>query len=285
MRSPPRSAAASSRPPLSSPEAGGATVAGLVRRAETALAAAGVPAPRVDAELIVGHATRLSRAQLAMAGTRPVDDAQRDNVDAMVARRAAREPLQYVLGEWGFRRLTLTVDRRALVPRPETEIVVERCLVLLAGRHRPRVLDVGIGSGAIALAVADEHPGADVTGVDASEEALALARENVERTGLPVELRRHDLFTGLPPGPWDLVVSNPPYVDPEDLPSCRPRFATGSPTPLWSARARPRPWRAPPSTYSSRTACSCSRSPRGLLQESPPCSKGSATAMSARPRT
>jgi release factor glutamine methyltransferase len=137
--------------------------------------------------------------------------------------------LQYVLGEWGFRGLTLTVDRRALVPRPETEVVVERCLALLAGRDRPRVLDVGTGSGAIALAVADEHPGAEVLGVDASEDALELARENVERTRLPVELRRYDLFAGLPPGPWDLVVSNPPYVEPEDLGGLSPEVRDWEP--------------------------------------------------------
>jgi release factor glutamine methyltransferase len=122
-----------------------------------------------------------------------------------------------VLGEWGFRRLVLVVDRRVLVPRPETEVVVERCLARLAGHEEPRVLDVGTGSGAIALALADEHPGARVTATDSSPDALAVARENVARTGLRVELREHDLFDGLPPGEWDLVVSNPPYVQAADL--------------------------------------------------------------------
>ena len=121
-----------------------------------------------------------------------------------------------MLGEWGFRRLTLAVDERALIPRPETEIVVERCLALLDGVEAPRVLDVGTGSGAIALAIADEHPGARVTGIDVSPEALALARENAARTGLAIELAEHDLFDGLPAGRWQLVVSNPPYVDPDD---------------------------------------------------------------------
>jgi release factor glutamine methyltransferase len=205
------------------------TVAGLVDRAEAVLAAAGVPTPRVEAELLVGHVTGLSRAQLALEATRSVGDAERSRLEGLVARRAAREPLQYVLGEWGFRRLTLTVDRRALVPRPETEVVVERCLALLAGRERPRVLDVGTGSGAIALAIADEHPGARVTGVDASVDALALARENAARTGLELELRRNDLFTGLPAGPWELVVSNPPYVEPGDLPLLDPEVRTWEP--------------------------------------------------------
>jgi release factor glutamine methyltransferase len=205
------------------------TVAGLVDRAETALAGVGVPTPEVDAELIVAHATGLSRAQLALERRRSVSDDERERVEALVQRRAAREPLQYVLGEWGFRRLTLTVDPRALVPRPETEVVVERCLALLAGRDRPRVLDVGTGSGAIALAIADEHPAARVVGVDASEGALALARENAARTGLEIELRRHDLFAGLPQGPWELVVSNPPYVEPEELHRLEPEVRDWEP--------------------------------------------------------
>jgi release factor glutamine methyltransferase len=193
------------------------TVREELRRAEARLAEARVPTPRVDAEFLVGHVVGLSRTQLTLYGERPLSDEEQTTLDRLVARRAAREPLQYVLGEWGFRRLSLAVDRRALVPRPETETVVERCLVLLAGKERPRVLDVGTGSGAIALAVADEHEGAVVLGLDASEEALSLARENAGRTGLAIELRRHDLFDGLPDGPWDLVVSNPPYVPREDL--------------------------------------------------------------------
>jgi release factor glutamine methyltransferase len=205
------------------------TVASLVAQVEKVLAGAGVPTPRVDAELLVGHVTGLSRARLALDATRSVGDAERSRLEGLVARRAAREPLQYVLGQWGFRRLTLTVDRRALVPRPETEVVVERGLALLAGRERPRVLDVGTGSGAIALAIAEEHPGARVMGVDASEDALALARENAARTGLALELRRHDLFTGLPAGPWELVVSNPPYVEPGDLHLLEPEVRTWEP--------------------------------------------------------
>ena len=129
----------------------------------------------------------------------------------LVARRARREPLAYVLGEWGFRRLTLRVDPRVLIPRPETEVLVERCLALLADVAEPRVLDIGVGSGAIALAIVDEHPGARVVATDSSADALAVAAENVARTGLPVELVQGELFAGVE-GPFDLVVSNPPYV-------------------------------------------------------------------------
>ena len=186
------------------------------------LADAGVPTPRTDAELLVGHAVGLSRSDLALQRDRRLTAEELASADTLIARRVTREPLQYVLGEWGFRRLTLNVDRRALVPRPETEVVVARCLELLAGREQPRILDVGTGSGAIALALADEHPGSRVVGIDASVEALALAQENVARTGLAVELRQHDLFAGLPAGPWDLVVSNPPYVAPDELGGLEP---------------------------------------------------------------
>ena len=170
----------------------------------------------VDADWLLAHVLGVSRSELVLRRNETLTPEQAEQLQGLVARRAAGEPLQYVLGEWGFRRLTLSVDCRALIPRPETEHVVERCLALLEGVDGPRVLDVGTGSGAIALALADERPDARVTGLDASSEALSLACENAERTGLDVELVRHDFFTGLPMGPWELVVSNPPYVDPGD---------------------------------------------------------------------
>ena len=181
------------------------------------LEAAGCESPRVDAEILVSHVLGTSRSELALEPKRKVSRDERHVLEALVARREKREPLAYVLGEWGFRRLTLTVDRRVLVPRPETEVVVERCLRRLDGIDEPRVLDVGTGSGAIALAIADEHPGAQVSAVDASPGALEVAGANVLATGLDVDLRAWDLFAGLPDGPWDLVVSNPPYVLPEEV--------------------------------------------------------------------
>jgi release factor glutamine methyltransferase len=195
-----------------------------VAEIERELAEAGVPDPRTDAELIVAHVLGVPRSSAA-AGGALVDETA---VRPLLERRKSREPLQYVLGEWGFRRLTLTVDRRALIPRPETEVVVERCLARLEGLPAPRVLDVGTGSGAIALAIADEHPGARVVGVDSSERALALARENAKRTGLPVELRHGDLLEGIE-GPFDLVVSNPPYVLPEERSTLAPEILDWEP--------------------------------------------------------
>ncbi|MFL5937761.1 MAG: peptide chain release factor N(5)-glutamine methyltransferase [Gaiellaceae bacterium] len=195
----------------------------IVDRATAILAEHGVESPRVDAEWIVAHTAGIARAELATAD---VDDAA---VWPLVLRRATREPLAYVLAEWGFRRLTLRCDDRALVPRPETEIVVERCIELLRAVPSPRVLDVGTGTGAIALALADEVPGAKVVATDRSEDALALARQNAAQTGLAVELLLQDLNDGLPPGPFDLVVSNPPYVRAEELDALEPEVRDWEP--------------------------------------------------------
>ncbi len=149
-------------------------------------------------------------------------------LDAMVARRTTGEPLQYVLGLWGFRRLELVVDRRVLIPRPETEMVVEVALAELGrlGASRPLVVDLGTGSGAIAISVALEVPGARVWGTDRSKDALAVARANLAgmggRVASRVRLAAGDWFAALPRelrGGVDLVVANPPYVgDDEVLP-------------------------------------------------------------------
>ncbi|MGH3134629.1 MAG: peptide chain release factor N(5)-glutamine methyltransferase [Gaiellaceae bacterium] len=193
------------------------TVAATLARIVERLHASGCETPQADAEILLAHVLETTRTGLRVDRRREVRDPERAALERLVVRRERREPLAYVLGEWGFRRLVLKVDSRVLVPRPETEIVVERCLARLGGMVEPRVLDVGTGSGAIALAIADELPGARVTGVDASEDALGVARRNVNRTGLAVELLRWDLFEGLPAGPWDLVVSNPPYVAPDEI--------------------------------------------------------------------
>lgn len=198
------------------------TIGEVIRRATEHLERRGSETPRLDAELLLGKALGLERIELYMHLDRPLVEAELEQARVLVARRAQREPLQHILGEWGFRRLTLTVDARALIPRPETETLVERALVLVEGQTTPTILDVGTGSGAIALALADEHPGARVTGVDVSADALSLARENAERTGLAVTLALGDFRAGLPAGPWDLVVSNPPYVDPAERDALQP---------------------------------------------------------------
>jgi release factor glutamine methyltransferase len=205
------------------------TARDALRDAEERLTGAGVESPRVDAELLLAHVLGTTRSGLHADSRRELTEDEMAELERLVARRAEREPLAYVLGAWGFRRLTLNVDPRVLVPRPETEVVVERCLARIEGLAEPRVLDVGTGSGAIALAIADEHPGARVTAIDASEDALEVARANAERTGLAVDFRQRDLFEGLPEGPWDLVVSNPPYIREEEVEDLGPEVRDWEP--------------------------------------------------------
>jgi release factor glutamine methyltransferase len=199
------------------------TVADALRLAEGRLADAGIDTPRVDAELLLAHVLGVSRTGVYERRDRDVPG----ELDALLERRRQREPLAYILGEWGFRTLVLKTDARALIPRPETEIVVERCLALLRGEPEPRVLDLGTGSGAIALAIAHERPDAQVIAVDSSPDAVALARENAERLDLHVEVREGGLDVAAEG--WDLVVSNPPYVAPDEWESLQPEIRQWEP--------------------------------------------------------
>jgi release factor glutamine methyltransferase len=201
----------------------GVTVSEALADAEVRLAASGIDTARLDAELLAGKALGRSRTELYLDPERELAGGEEEAYRALVDRRALREPAAYILGEWGFRRLTLAVDPHVLIPRPGTESVVERCLELLRGIDTPEVLDAGTGSGAIALAIADEHPGARVTAIDASKDALTVARANAARAGLDVRLLLHDLGGDLG-GPFDLVVSNPPYVFEHELPGLQPEL-------------------------------------------------------------
>jgi release factor glutamine methyltransferase len=205
-----------------------AAVAGRVREAleaaSDAFEAAGVDKPRLDAEVLLAEATGFDRARLAAEPDASVDSGAARRFGAMVRRRVRREPVAYILGRKGFRHLDLWVDSRALIPRPETELLVEIAVELEPGS----VLDVGTGSGAVALAVADELPEADVTATDTSEDALALARENAERLGL-AERVAFERGT-VPPGRrFDLVVANLPYVRESDMVALEPEITEYEP--------------------------------------------------------
>jgi release factor glutamine methyltransferase len=205
-----------------------AAIAGRVgealEAASDAFEAAGVDTPRLDAEVLLSEATGLDRARLAAEPGASVDAGAARRFGAMVRRRVRREPVAYIVGRKGFRHLDLAVDSRALIPRPETELLVEIALELAP----KSVLDVGTGSGAVALAVADELPGADVVATDTSEGALALARENAERLGLAgrVAFERGTV----PPGRrFDLIVANLPYVREDDLATLQPEISRYEP--------------------------------------------------------
>jgi release factor glutamine methyltransferase len=199
--------------------------------AVTAIAAAGCETPRLDAELLLAQALGVSRERLFMAAGRSEDQlsvtgpAVRVFQDYVRRRSIEREPVAYILGRRHFRRLELSVDPRALIPRPETELLVEVALELPEGA---RVLDVGTGSGAVALALKDERPDLDVTGSDLSEAALALARANGERLALDVRWLAADLLEGVP-DEYDAILSNPPYVPDGDRATLAPEILRHEP--------------------------------------------------------
>jgi release factor glutamine methyltransferase len=179
--------------------------------AVVALSAAGVDTPRLDAEVLLAHALGVDRTALVIDRDRRVEGpAVRAFQNAVRRRSVRREPVAYITGVKGFRRLDLHVDGRVLIPRPETETLVEAALDLPRGA---RVVDVGTGSGAVALALKDERPDLDVVATDASPDALAVARANAERLGLEVRFLEGDLLDGAGVGAVDAVVSNPPYVE------------------------------------------------------------------------
>jgi release factor glutamine methyltransferase len=186
------------------------TAADALAAAVDAIAAAGCETARLDAELLLAHATGWDRAQIAAEpGLRLPVGASREFA-AMVRRRIRREPVAYILGRKGFRRIELLVDRRVLIPRPETELLVEIAVEIQA----TSAIDVGTGSGAIALAVADELPASKVSAIDTSMDALRVAQVNTERLGLGdrVDVVNRGIASLDSTGPCDLLLANLPYV-------------------------------------------------------------------------
>jgi release factor glutamine methyltransferase len=187
----------------------GVPVREALEGAITAFTAAGVETPRLDAEVLLAHVLGVDRARLLTDRELSVEGpAVRPFQEAVRRRAVEREPVAYVTGKRGFRHLELSVDHRALIPRGETELLVEIGISLPEAMS---VLDVGTGSGAVALALKDERQDLDVTGSDISEPALGLARENGAKAGLEIAWLRSDLLDDIP-DEYDAVLSNPPYV-------------------------------------------------------------------------
>ena len=205
---------------------GGASVREALDSAVIAIAAAGSPTPRLDAEVLLAAALGIDRTALFLEPGREVTGpAVRAFQDAVRRRSAGREPVAYITGTRAFRHIELAVDARVLVPRPETELLVEAGVELLA--HRARAIDVGTGSGAVALALKDERPDLDVIATDASADALAVARANAQRLALEVAFLHGDLLAGA--DGVDAVLSNPPYVAEPERASLPPEILRHEP--------------------------------------------------------
>jgi release factor glutamine methyltransferase len=190
-----------------------------------ALTAAGCDTPRLDAELLLADAMGLDRAVIVSDPGRGLSPEQARAFQGHAMRRAQREPVAYILGTKGFRTIDLLVDRRVLIPRPETEHLVEAALELPRGA---RVADVGTGSGAVALALKAERPDLEVIATDASPDALAVATANAQRLGLEVALLAGDLLAPVD-GRLDAVLSNPPYVADADRGRLAPEITRHEP--------------------------------------------------------
>jgi release factor glutamine methyltransferase len=200
-----------------------AAVRDALSAAEDALRAAGCDTPRLDAELLVAHAMGAGREALFMDPDAGLDSAASRRAMESVRRRVAREPVAYILGMKGFRHIELRVDRRVLVPRPETELLVELALELPPGA---RVHDVGTGSGAIALALKHERPDLVMSASDASADAVEVAGANARALGLDVPVF---VAIGLPAGEYDMVLANLPYVREDEWPRLAPEITRYEP--------------------------------------------------------
>ena len=196
------------------------TVREALKSGAEALAA--VPDPQLDAELLLCDVMRMRRMNLLLAAAQPLTAAQEARYRALLLRRAAREPLQYILGTQSFYGMELRVYPRVLIPRQETETLCERALESLRGVQNPRVADLCTGSGAIAILIKHSRPDAAVFATELSPQALELARENAESIGADVQFRQGDLLKPLEGQTFDCLVSNPPYIPSAALETLQP---------------------------------------------------------------
>lgn len=205
------------------------TIIEILQKTSSFLEKKGVENARLDSEYILATALNCRRLDLYLKFERPLSEAELAAIRPLLRRRSRREPLQYVLGTSEFFDTSLVVDQRALIPRPETEQFVER--ILAKPKQSPkRILELGTGCGAIAIALASHYPGASLTAVDRSEEALVLARENITASGFMdrLELRESDWFKTIE-GKYDLIVSNPPYLSEEEWRAAQPEVREHEP--------------------------------------------------------
>jgi release factor glutamine methyltransferase len=201
-----------------------------------ALAAAGIDNVRFEARLLLAHAAGLSAEQLIARGTEPAPSAVAERLRVLAARRILREPMAYILGEREFWGLAFKVSPAVLVPRPDSETLIEAALALLPDRQRPwRILDLGLGSGCLLLTLLREYPAASGVGLEISEEALAVAEANAQALGVAARARlvsgdwRQPGWQRRLGGPFDLLVSNPPYIEAATIERLMPEVARFEP--------------------------------------------------------
>ena len=196
------------------------TVREALTQGAARLESAGVPDARLDAELLLARVLGEDRLKMRLDGTRALDDEQVQRFNALIARRQTREPLQYIEGEAAFMGLTFRVAPGVLIPRQDTEILCEEALSRM--KSGARVLDIGTGSGALAISLARLGTGAQVTAVDVSDIALSIARDNAQRLGAQVRFLHSDCFDAVAGETFDLIVSNPPYISREEMETLMP---------------------------------------------------------------
>jgi release factor glutamine methyltransferase len=186
---------------------------------------------RLTAELLLAHSLKLRRLDLYLRYDQPCTEAEKSIFRDYVRRRAKGEPVQYITGSVEFWKLSLHVDPRVLIPRPDTEVLVEEAVALGKGHSAEtlRILDIGTGSGAIALALKTELPSAEVTAVDLEESALEVARKNAERLGLSLRFLQSDLGQSVSGERFGLIVSNPPYISSEEIETLEPEVRAHEP--------------------------------------------------------
>lgn len=195
------------------------------------LEAAGIDSPAIDARLLLEVAAGVSRTDIVTDPYRELTAEQDADFNAFLARREKREPVSHIVGRKGFWKIMLDVNAHVLTPRPDTEVIVDLVLAAYPERQPFTFIDLGIGSGAIALAILAERPAAKALGVDVSEEALAVARENAANLGLAgkLALLRGDWTQGLADASFDLVVSNPPYIATDEIDTLDPEVRDHEP--------------------------------------------------------